>query len=288
MQSASTSLAGILNPGAAPSHFSLTRHTPAADLADLVERHWIIRWDLRGRPPHLQETLPHPCVNLVIPLAISGDGAAVHGCGTRKFSVLLSGQGGVVGTKFRPGAFFPFVRRPICELTDRSVPLGEVFGPEGDALAAAVLASDDDQARITAVEQLLRTRLPRPVAELADVTRVVQVVQEALAHREITSVEQLAARVGLSPRTLQRLFRRHVGVSPKWTIRRFRLHEAAERLACAAPVDGSVMAQELGYFDQAHFIRDFKAQIGRSPGEYAAWCASERRRGAARESRVDG
>jgi AraC-like DNA-binding protein len=79
--------------------------------------------------------------------------------------------------------------------------------------------------------------------------------------------------VGLSARALQRLFRRHVGVGPKWTLRRFRIHEAAERLAGGAPVDWAALAQELGYCDQAHFIRDFKAQVGRSPGVYAAECA---------------
>ena len=278
MQSASASQAGILNPGAAPAHFSLTRHAPAADLADLIERHWIIRWDLRERPPHRQETLPHPCVNLVIERGAS----ALHGCGTRKFSVLLSGQGQVVGTKFRPGACFPLLRRPVAELTDRSAPLGQLFGPEGEALEASVLAAGEDPAQIALVEAFLRARLPRPVPEQGEVTRVVQVVQQALMDREITSVEQLGARVGLSPRTLQRLFRRYVGVGPKWTIRRFRLHEAAERLAEGAPATWSALAHELGYFDQAHFIRDFKAQTGRSPGEYAAECAAQRRELAAR------
>lgn len=269
MQSASQ--AGILNPGAAPAQFDLRRHAPAADLADLVERHWIVRWDLTGRPPHLQETLPHPCVNLVIQAGCS----AVHGCGTRKFAIVLADRGQVFGVKFRPGGFFPWLRAPVSQLTDRSTPLAALFGAEADALEPAVLATHDDAEQIAVVEDFLRRHLAGPAPE--EVARVIEVVQVALERREITTVEALGEHVGLTPRTLQRMFRRHVGVGPKWTIRRYRLHEAAERLADGAPVDWAAMAHELGYFDQAHFIKDFKAQIGRSPGEYAAECAAHPR-----------
>jgi transcriptional regulator GlxA family with amidase domain len=82
-------------------------------------------------------------------------------------------------------------------------------------------------------------------------------------------VEQLAERLGLSRRTLERVFRRCVGVSPKWVLTRQRLQEAAERLAKGEALDCGRLALELGYFDQAHFIKDFRAFVGRSPVEYA-------------------
>lgn len=255
-----------MNPRAAEASFRIARHAPADDLAFFVERHWIIRWDLRDRPPHQQETLPQPCVNMVIEAGRS----AVHGVGTRKFAALLEGRGQVVGTKWKPGAFYPFLGRPVAEITDRSLPLGEVFGEGAGGLEEAVLAAEDDAAQIALVEALLRSRLP---ARDENVAMVVEVVQMALADREMTRVEELAARSGLSPRTLQRLFQRYVGVSPKWVIRRFRLHEAADRVAEGTVVDWAALAHELGYFDQAHFSRDFKAQVGHTPSAYAAICA---------------
>ena len=85
----------------------------------------------------------------------------------------------------------------------------------------------------------------------------------------VVRVDELAARHAMSPRTLQRLFRRYVGVSPKWVLQRYRLHEAAERIAEGRDGDWAATALELGYFDQAHFIRDFKALIGASPAQYA-------------------
>lgn len=70
------------------------------------------------------------------------------------------------------------------------------------------------------------------------------------------------------PRALQRLFSDYVGVSPKWVIRRLRLHQAAFRLASAEAFDLARLAQELGYFDQAHFTRDFTNLVGRPPAQY--------------------
>lgn len=245
----------------------LTRLPPSEALAPLVERHWAVRWDLRGRPPHLQETLPHPCVNLVF----TPEGAAVHGCPTRRSTVELRGEGRVFGTKFRPGAFFPLLQRPLSQLTDKSLPLGALFGAAAEELAATVLACEDDADRRAHVENFLRGHLPAPDPAVA---RVIEVVQLALERPTVARVEDLAHLSQLAARTLQRLFRRYVGVGPKWVIRCFRLHEAAERLAAGRVVDGASLAAELGYFDQAHFIRDFKALIGSAPSEYAARCAA--------------
>jgi AraC-like DNA-binding protein len=258
-----TSHHGILDPRS--GRMRLTRHRPAPDLAYFVERHWVVRWDLRGREPYLQETLPHPSVNLVIEAGRS----AVHGVGTERFGHLLEGAGQVVGTKFRPGGFHPFVRFPMVELTDASMALGEAFGPDGDALERAVLASADDREQIRLVESFLRARLPEQDEHVATIARIVRLM---LDDPGITRVEDLTARFGMSARTLQRLFRRYVGVSPKWVLKRYRLHEAAERIADGRG-DWAALAVELGYFDQAHFIEDFKALVGRSPAEYAAACA---------------
>ena len=68
-------------------------------------------------------------------------------------------------------------------------------------------------------------------------------------------------------RSLQRLFNEYVAASPQWVIRRYRLHEAIERLH-AGVVDVAALAAELGYFDQAHLVQDFKSIVGGTPGHY--------------------
>ncbi len=89
-------------------------------------------------------------------------------------------------------------------------------------------------------------------------------------------VEHLAAMHHVAPRTLQRLFRRYVGVGPKWVLKRLRIHEAASRLAAASPPRWTELALDLGYYDHAHFIREFRLVVGRSPAEYAAEAAGAR------------
>jgi AraC-like DNA-binding protein len=86
----------------------------------------------------------------------------------------------------------------------------------------------------------------------------------------LTSVDQLVELAGMDKRTLQRLFQKYVGISPKWIIKRYRLHEAIARVQEGAVANWSALALDLGYFDQAHFIRDFRALVGQTPAGYAS------------------
>jgi AraC-like DNA-binding protein len=88
-------------------------------------------------------------------------------------------------------------------------------------------------------------------------------------------VEQLAELHRVSVRTLQRLMRHHVGLGPKQLIRRYRLLEAASQLASGNPCNHAHLALALGYADQSHFTRDFRAVIGTSPGRQSKQAGSK-------------
>jgi transcriptional regulator GlxA family with amidase domain len=96
------------------------------------------------------------------------------------------------------------------------------------------------------------------------------IVRTMLEDPAVVRVDELAERHAMSPRTLQRLFRRYVGVGPKWVIQRARLHDAVDRIDTRRVTDLATLALELGWFDQAHFTRDFTALVGQSPAAYAA------------------
>ena len=78
----------------------------------------------------------------------------------------------------------------------------------------------------------------------------------------------VAHRHGLTVRTLQRLFTHYVGVGPKWVLARYRMHDAVADLD--AGWDGTLtdLAVRYGWYDQAHFTRDFTALVGVTPGQY--------------------
>jgi AraC-like DNA-binding protein len=239
------------------------RYHPSPDLGPYVEHYWVVEWDLRGQAPERVETLPHPSVHMVF----ERDGRSrIRGVARAKFSRLLEDKGGVFAVKFAPGGFYPFVGVPVSKLSDTTAPLHDVFGAEGVDLARAILAESADLSRINVVEDFLRARRPEPDENVPLVREIVYAVAK---DRAILKVEDLADRYGLNKRTLQRLFARYVGASPKWVIQRYRLHEAAEQLSAGASVSQATVALNLGYSDQAHFIRDFKAVVGISPAAYA-------------------
>jgi len=259
---------GILNPRDGLTRFTLERFPPRPELAPFIQNYWSVRWDLRDQPAFEQETLPHPCVNLVF----EAERAAVHGPTTERFVAHLSGRGRVFGVKFKPSGFLAFARVPLTHVVARVLPIGEAMRTPADEARAVIddVRSEEAAARnLTRVEAFLLRCEPRADADSA---LVEQLVTRAREDRSISHAGQLARSGGLSVRSLHRLFERHVGLGPKWIIRRARAHHAAERVASGERVDFAALAQELGYHDQAHFVRDFKAQIGFTPAAYAARC----------------
>ncbi len=253
---------GVLHPRLQVGDYRHARRQPCAALAPLIEHYWYVSWDLRDLPAQRQETLPHPNVQWVFEVPAS----RIYGVHTQRFERQLAGRGHVFGIKFAPGGFHPFLQRPLAELTDRSLAPADCFGPDALALEAAIFAHDDIEGMHRAAERWLGDRLPRSDPQVA---WIAELVRGIAVEREITRVEDLSARCGLSVRALQRLFRHYVGVGPKWVINRYRLHEALAQLQSGAPVAWTELALALGYFDQAHFIRDFRRLVGCAPAAYA-------------------
>lgn len=253
---------GILHRLGPAGVFHHARLPPGTPLDAFVQHYWIVRWNLAGHPPQPQETLPHPNVYLVFERGQTG----IHGVASGRYSRVLEGDSFAFGVKFRPGGFRPFLRKPVSILTDRLLGLREVFGASADTLESDIFACVDEIAMSEVADRFLRRHLPPPDA---NVDRVAGIVAAIADDRSLTRVDDLGARHGLGQRALQRLFNDYVGVGPKWVINRYRLHEAVEQLANGVRVDWAALALDLGYFDQAHFIRDFHHLVGRTPADYA-------------------
>jgi AraC-like DNA-binding protein len=238
----------------------ISRFAPASDLGGFVDRYWIAGWSLLGRASFRSEMIPDPCVNLVI----SSGESRVFGVVNGKFSQTFRRSGVAFGIRFKPGGFYPFVKSPVSALTNSVIRSRDVIGTGAAALDAAVDAAQDAESMVNVVEQFLRERLPKSDEHVRVCT---QIVDRINADRAITRVDDVVADSGVSKRTLHRLFNQYVGVGPKQVIKCFRLQEAIHRLA-NGPVDWTQLAIDVGYFDQAHFINNFKAVLGRTPTEY--------------------
>jgi AraC-like DNA-binding protein len=253
-----TGTLGILQPVAGLERFRLSRTETPPDLQVFAPWFWTVEWDLGDGETHEQEVLPFPCVNL----AYEQGEYRVHGPGTQRFVARLSGRGWVTGVRFTPAGFCPFSRVPMRELVDRVLPAREVLRGEPPR------ASSPEQAR----GRLGAYLLAQGAVCTEAMALVDRLVAKAQSDPSLVRVELLASQAGVSARSLHRLFERHVGVNSKWVVRRARVQEAAERVARGADVDWAAVAQELGYHDQAHLIRDFRAQVGETPAAYAKRC----------------
>ncbi len=255
---------GVLVPHFATGTFRHERLAPCAQLAGLVEHYWFVGWDMQGHPPQQQETLPHPNVHLVI----EHDTDGVYGVHTARYTKLLAGQGFAFGIKFRPGGFRPFLGRAVADIADQRVALALLFGADGDSLArqvraCAAAAAPDAMAAVA--QAFLLARLP-PLD--ADAEHAAALVAAIAGDPALLTVDALAKQAGINKRALQRLFQQYVGVGPKWVIKRYRMHEAVAQLQAGAAPELAQLALGLGYYDQAHFIKEFTALVGQPPGEY--------------------
>ncbi len=252
---------GILRPSFSQGQFEHQRQLPSAPLTGLVEHYWHVRWDLRGLPAQQQTTLPHPNVHLVV----EQGQARIYGVHHGRFVRQLQGLDQVFGIKFKAGGFYPFYRQPVAELLDQSMDVTECFGPAGADLTQQVLESVDFAAMCAAAQRFLLQHLPAVDPQVA---RVGKLLERIAQDSRILSVEDVLGISGLNKRGLQRLFQKYVGVSPKWVIQRYRLHEAIAQVQTGKPLSWAALALELGYFDQAHFVRGFRQLVGMPPGEY--------------------
>lgn len=266
---------GILDPWLLRQRVHLTRYPAGPALAGLVDRFWAVRWDLPPGLVHRQQVLTHPGANFSVghPNAGSAPGgpqrieARLYGVTRTLTTRVLVGQGWTVAAMTRPGGLGALITGSATAFTDRVAPLGDALGVDETALLGQVEGATDEPARVAALAAAMERAVhPRRVAPAV---RVAEVAKLAESDRSLRRLDDLCARADLGRRTLQRMFLRYAGVSPTWVLRRYRLLDAAETVRTGQPVSWAAVAVELGYADQAHLIRDFRAAIGQTPAAYA-------------------
>ena len=249
---------------------SLRRYAAPPHLADVVRRFWVPVWSLPPGERSVQRVLQYPVCQVVV----GHDGAQLVGPHSGLSTQELAGEGWVVGAMMQPAAGLALVGGPVAELTNARRDLASVADLDVAGLLDAVRAAlGDDPAQIERQREacgLVASALAT-LPPVDDEGRLVNAIVEYVeGERDVRRVSQVCEKFDLGERALQRLTRRRIGLSPKWLIQRRRLHDAADLLRTGARVDLARVALELGYADQAHFTRDFRAATGLTPGEFAA------------------
>ena len=184
----------------------------------------------------------------------------------REFPVDDAGAGGFVSVRFHPWGAHHFFAVPMREVGDRATPADEVWSRRDvreveERIATA--ATDED--RIGALQAFLRPRLDAHRKQ--DVSALVRALWRTRAPLRI---DRIAGSLGVSQRRLERTFGTALGMTPKHLTRLARFLRACQRLRQTPDDRLTGVAHEAGFYDQAHFIHEFRAFSGMMPRGFAA------------------
>lgn len=165
------------------------------------------------------------------------------------------------GVLFQPGGAYPLFGIPMHELQSAENLRHLNLAQQHEQLAEA----NTFQEKVVLFESWL-IRLLLSAHELAEVIQPSLLFINQSQGKD--AIQRVAESVFISERQLERLYKKQVGLSPKKYARLIRLRQARAMLKQSNPTTLTEIAHLAGYYDQAHFNREFKATIGITPGAY--------------------
>lgn len=250
----------------------------APPLDEFVNQFWL--FEGTAQPHGKERALPDGCAQLIVNLredqhrvydrrnfdrCESTNGCLLVGPQT-EFNVIDSpGRMSLAGIHFKPGGAYPFFGAPADELLGVQMPLDLLWGRLASELRERLLesATPDEQFRV--MEQTLLARVTLPLGHHPAVTFALRQFQTGPYRKTVAAVTE---QTGFCGRHFIEVFRREVGMTPKLFCRLRRFQQALESISSGRRIEWTEVALEAGYFDQAHFIHDFRAFSGINPSTY--------------------
>lgn len=180
--------------------------------------------------------------------------------------IVESGNEGMIAIVFHPDGLYPFIKIPVDELTGQIVDLTDVFGKGIKEIQEKICEAKTDNQKISLVENLLLDLMK------ADANSYNQDIRYAITQMRSNmkiNVLELASNVNMSKRNFERRFLEYVGLTPVFYNRIVRFQRAIQLLNINNKTSFTELAYSAGYFDQSHFIRDFKLFYGQTPKEFS-------------------
>jgi AraC-like DNA-binding protein len=237
---------------------------PTSRLARFIECVEVLA-PVGSRPLELQR-LPDGRTKLVLRVldrGRSGD-LTIVGPRTRATFKTATDVAQVVIVRFKPGWSSPLLGVRACALTDRYVPLHDLWGQAGGDLCDALLAARGATEVVAKMSDAIAMRI-RDCDEPTSAPLARRAVR--LLEAGELRVARVAQQLGITTRHLHRAFAESIGIGPKDFARTVRLNRAVHR--AEASRDWGRIATDVGYYDQAHLISEFRDLIGLTPVEFA-------------------
>ncbi|WP_136468080.1 helix-turn-helix domain-containing protein [Flagellimonas onchidii] len=251
-------------------------YEPNIELSEFVKRYWTLDGEKESIP--LKNTIvPDGTMKLIFHYGDTYKHHSQNGKITILPNCFLIGQltkpyviepVGVTGSfvvQFKPNGFLPFTSIPIKELENKAIPLNKLFGEEGIKLGNQVLKANSTSERIQIIENFL-------FKELSYKNKVDNIVKSTVetifSVNGQFSVNEFSSTNNVSRRQLARKFSSAIGLSPKQLAKTIRIQSTLKVLLNEEITSLTELAYEKEYFDQAHFIKEFKEFTGLTPKEF--------------------
>ncbi|MEY2926757.1 MAG: hypothetical protein RL367_1234 [Pseudomonadota bacterium] len=249
---------------------------PTADLAPFIRQHYLIR---AGLPDEFVVADRLFADNAFVRVVLSGrfeaadqagvpgrlDGAWLLGTNLHGYHVRITGPFLVAAFAIRPCAWRALFTHDAHQLVDRAVPLADDWGAVSTAMAEDLASASDDNAMVAAMEKAIRAQLA--VIGRNRIDEQIALFEHMARTNSLARVDDIAARLGLSPRQFERRSQASFGLSPKVILRRSRFLDIAAAMKGYGTQGDKELAM-LGYFDQSHRNREFRNFIGMTPGQF--------------------
>jgi len=248
-----------------PSVSAYREYQPLAELSEYVECFWTHETGTRQMS---HRVLPDGCSDILLTQPREGQPELLLVGTMTRAAVFDLPRGWFLGVRFRPGMAPSLTHLPGKQSVDQRLPLAEVWGAKAIHLSERLLACSSIKESIALIEAELTAELKNQSGNRRSANSAQRVLQWAEEARGIVRVDDLADRSGLSTRQLRRLCLDLTGLTPKQLCRAIRFRHAAVQTQFARRGEWAQVALDCGYYDQAHFINEFRALSGLTPSEY--------------------
>ena len=253
-------------------------YTPSPELQPFIKCFWSLD-DEKQDEPVKQKVLPDGCMEMIFHYGdhyqqYFEDGSSiiqpksfVFGQITKYIEIAPTGISGIISARFLPDGISPFLNKPLTALENKAVPIADLFGEDGNKLEENVINAKDNNERIKLIETFLLSELTEQRTIDAITKSCVDLIFQSQG--QIGSAE-LADKMNINRRNIERKFISAIGISPKQLARVARLQATLKMLEQNKSATLTEIAYENGYYDQAHFIKDFREFTGISPKSFFA------------------
>jgi len=174
----------------------------------------------------------------------------------------------MISVEFRPAGAKAFFKIPMIELNGQTVTIDALSDPQLTELEKHLSGDTDPKTCVFHIEQFLYKRLYQ--LEAHNLKRIDAVMQSI--YRGQQNIDLLAQTACLGYKQFKRVFADYIGANPKDYLRVVRFQKALYLLQIQPNINLTQLSYECGYYDQAHFIKEFKQFSGYTPTEYMVIC----------------